>query len=209
MPKRLVDGEALWRSNKLNQVQPLNFRAEYANLIPLAEADGTFEADPRRVWADVYSFNRPDVRVGQVEDILKAFEKAGMLVRKTDENGKIWGKFMGIETRLPAKSLRGRYKQGKADLFNGIDGTQDKVKSASRGGQEVVLTGLDRFGLDRFGLEGNQEAVKVRSGKIVLTHEQQAVVDRDKREIEESNERTRRQVAEEAALAALSEGKPY
>ena len=36
MPKRVIDGEGLWRSEKLARVQPEKFRAEYANQIPLA-----------------------------------------------------------------------------------------------------------------------------------------------------------------------------
>jgi hypothetical protein len=125
MPKRLVDGDALWRSNKLNQVQPLSFRSEYANIIPLAEADGTFEANGRRVWADVYSFNRPDITLETVEKILKEFERVGMLVRKSDENGKIWGIFIGIETRLPAKSQRDKYRQGNSKIFKDIVKSSD------------------------------------------------------------------------------------
>src|ERR1700722_13635695 len=97
MPKRLVDGEALWRSDKLAQVQPPEFRSEYANLIPLAESDGSFEANARRVWTEVYSYNRPDVTPDLVEDMLNEFERVGMIRRTKDENGKVWGIFIGIE----------------------------------------------------------------------------------------------------------------
>ena len=100
MPTRMVDGDALWRSDKLAQVMPANFRAEYANLIPLALADGTFECNPRRVWADVYSYNRPDVPVTMVEDILNEFERVGLLKRSA-RKGKTWGFWVGIESRLP------------------------------------------------------------------------------------------------------------
>jgi len=148
MPKRLIDGEALWRSNKLNQVQPLKFRAEYANIIPLAEADGTFEADPRRVWADVYSFNRPDMTQEMVTAMLVSFEKVGMLVRKADENGKIWGKFIGIDGRLPSESTKNRYKKGKPSLFKDVE----PLMTESRQDHEEDMNGLDRFGLERKGL---------------------------------------------------------
>lgn len=164
MPKRLIDGEALWRSNKLNQVQPLHFRAEYANIIPLAEADGTFEANARRVWADVYSFNRPDVSLELVEKILDEFERVGMLVRKSDEKGKTWGIFIGIEARLPAKSQREKYKQGNARLFKDIvkafDGC-NLLQTNSRPNLDQVKTGLVRFGvgLDRKGLEPTPQSV--------------------------------------------------
>jgi hypothetical protein len=32
MPKRVVDGDALWSSDKLNQIEPPSNCAEYANL---------------------------------------------------------------------------------------------------------------------------------------------------------------------------------
>lgn len=40
MPKRIVDGEGLWRSDKLSEVTPAWIKAEYANLVPLALANG-------------------------------------------------------------------------------------------------------------------------------------------------------------------------
>lgn len=157
MPKRMIDGEALWRSDKLRLV-PVEFRAEYANLIPLAEADGTFEANCRKVWSDVYSYNRDDITSDLVEDILAAFEKAGMLIRKTDENGKLWGKFVGIETRLPADSQKGRYKQGKAQLFTTSIQTPEDIQSTSRVDQEDIKLGLDRLGKDRIAI-GERQSV--------------------------------------------------
>ena len=59
MPKRIVHGEGVWRSEKLSKVEPEWVRAEYANWLPLSLANGVFECAPRRVWAEVYSFNRP------------------------------------------------------------------------------------------------------------------------------------------------------
>jgi hypothetical protein len=110
MPKRVIDGEGLWRSDKLAQVEPPSFRAEYACLLPLALANGVFEANARRIWATVYSYNRPDVGVGQVEKILAEFERVKLLFTWNDA-GKNWGYFVGIEKpgRLPAPS---RLKHG-------------------------------------------------------------------------------------------------
>jgi hypothetical protein len=45
MPKRVIDGEGLWHSDKLALVEPPSFRAEYACLLPLALANGVFEAN--------------------------------------------------------------------------------------------------------------------------------------------------------------------
>jgi hypothetical protein len=110
MPKRVIDGEGLWRSDKVAQVEPPSFRAEYACLLPLALANGVFEANARRIWTMVYSYNRPDVSVEQVEKILAEFERVKLLFRWT-EAGKAWGYFVGIDKpgRLPAPS---RLKHG-------------------------------------------------------------------------------------------------
>lgn len=120
MPKRIVDGEALWTSEKLAQIQPEKFRAEYANWIPLAEVNGAFEASPRLIWHRVYSFNRPDITVDTVQEILNEFTRV-KLVTTWNADGKAWGYFNGIEKpgRLPASSqlLRGDYvnKNGVPD----------------------------------------------------------------------------------------------
>lgn len=132
-----MDGDALWRSDKLANVLPPQYRAEYANLIPLALADGTFECNARRVWADVYSYNRPDIDVDTVQKILDEFERVGLLERQ--QNGKLWGKWTGIDSRLPSESTRERYKQGANELFS------------SRPNRDEVMPGLV---LDRKGIGG-------------------------------------------------------
>jgi hypothetical protein len=106
MPKRVVDGEALWRSEKLGRIQPEKVRAEYANQLPLALANGVFECDARRVWAAVYAFNRPEVSIADVEAMQAEFERVGMLFRWSTSDGKTWGYWVGIERpgRLPSAS---------------------------------------------------------------------------------------------------------
>ena len=73
MPKRILDGESLWGSGKLARVEPPAFRAEFANLLPLALANGVFEANPRLIWSRVYAFNRPDVSLETVEKSSRNF----------------------------------------------------------------------------------------------------------------------------------------
>ena len=107
MPKRIVDGEGLWRSDKLAEINPAWIKSEYANLLPLALANGSFEANPRRIWSTVYSYNRPEITVEQVEQILDELERVKLLFRWTDEStGKTGGYFVGIEKpgRLPSAS---------------------------------------------------------------------------------------------------------
>lgn len=110
MPARIVDGDDLWRSSKLKKV-PVRFRAEYANLIPLAEANGSFECEPELIWSQVYSYNRTDITPVIVKEILDEFENADMLHRY-ETNGKQYGYWIGIEKegRLPPPSQRSRYK---------------------------------------------------------------------------------------------------
>ncbi len=114
MPKRIVDGEALWTSSKLAKIKPERFRVEYAWILPLALANGVLEADPHLIWSKAYAFNRPDVSRNDVEKILATFESVGLLFRWADTNGKAWAYFIGSDKRgrLPARSLRDRYGCG-------------------------------------------------------------------------------------------------
>lgn len=108
LPKRIVDGEGLWGSDKLLAVQPEWVRAEYANLIPLALSNGAFECSVRRVWRDVYSYNRPSMTEKRVALILDSLERAKLLFRFQCE-GKTWGFWTGIDRpgRLPPISRQG------------------------------------------------------------------------------------------------------
>jgi len=110
MASRVVDGDGIWRSQKLKKV-PVQYRSEYANLLPLAEANGCFECDPDRVWADVYSYNRPDVTRENVEEMLDQFETANMILRY-EEDGKTYATFVGIDKpgRLPGPAHLARCK---------------------------------------------------------------------------------------------------
>jgi hypothetical protein len=117
VPKRVLDGEGIWRSDKIGRVQPVRARAEYANILPLALANGSFECSGPRVWSIVYSYNRPDVQLADVEIFLNAFEEAGLLFRWTESDGKSWAYFVGIEKpgRLPGKSRKGKNEKIGAD----------------------------------------------------------------------------------------------
>lgn len=111
MPKRIVDGNGIWRSDKLRAV-PAWARSEYPWLIPLALANGVFECDPEHIWFDCYAYNRPDVTKDQVVAVLNSFEQAKLLFRWT-YNGKTYGFWVGSDKpgRLPGKSR----KDGKHD----------------------------------------------------------------------------------------------
>lgn len=113
MPKRMIDGEALWTSGKLSKVVPAEWRAHYANWIPMAEINGVFEADPFLIHYKVYAFLFPEFRTENVQEILDEFKRVD-LIRTWESGGKTWGYFVGMEKpgRLPFPSqvARGDYK---------------------------------------------------------------------------------------------------
>jgi len=120
MPKRIVDGDAIWTSSRIRQIEPPRFRAEYANLIPLALANGSFECDPVLVWTRVYAFNRPDITFEDAKAILDEFERVGLLFRWANGNRKEWGFWVKIDTpgRLPSPTQRERMVCGEDPPFN-------------------------------------------------------------------------------------------
>ena len=105
MPKRVLDGEGIWRSDKLFRVEPAWMRAEYANLIPLALANGVFEANPRRIWSQVYSYNRTDITTQDVEKILEEFGRVGSCfdgstrTEKSGDSGQVSRNLVGSQAR--------------------------------------------------------------------------------------------------------------
>jgi hypothetical protein len=101
MPKRVIDGEAVWSSEKLLRVSP-RFRCEFVWILPNALANGVCEIDARRIWSRCYAYCREDYHFADVEQMLDEFESAGMLFRWTID-GKRWGFFVGIDKsgRLP------------------------------------------------------------------------------------------------------------
>jgi hypothetical protein len=105
MPKRIVDGEGVWHSRKLALVEPPAFRAEYCNLLPLALANGSFECDPKLIWSTCYAYNRPDITIDFVVNILDEFERVRLLFRWLAD-GKPWAYWVGIDKpgRLPPAS---------------------------------------------------------------------------------------------------------
>ena len=146
MPKRILDGDALWRSKKIRQVQPVKFRAEYANLLPLALSTGSFECDADTIWTDVYAFNRPDVTPKDVAAILDEYEKVKLLFRWTVD-GKTWGYWVGIdkEGRLPTGTAYSHAKKGPfppAGAYKAFAGVDRVERSMS--GQDPVA---DRQGI--------------------------------------------------------------
>lgn len=110
MPKRIIDGEALWGSSKVRKLKE-EYRLHYANWIPMAEANGVFEANPEFIRSKVYGFLIPTIKTHKIQKILNAFVKAG-LVKTFYCDEKTWGYFVGINKsgRLPSTTHLNRYK---------------------------------------------------------------------------------------------------
>lgn len=109
MPARVVD-DSIYLSSKVKALKP-EHRAEYSYLIPLAEANGVFEADPVRIWATAYSYHRDGITHEWVQNLLEDLKRVDLL-RTWEELGKTWGYWVGIDKpgRLPSKEHMKRYK---------------------------------------------------------------------------------------------------
>ena len=110
MPKRIVDGEGIWGSKKILLLKE-EHRPEYANLLPLAEANGTFELDLRKIWLRVYGYNRPSVSMEFLYDVLVDLAAVGLLMA-WEEDGKVYAFWDGQDKvgRLPGPSEQKKYK---------------------------------------------------------------------------------------------------
>ena len=199
MPKRIIDGDALWVSEKLTLV-PVKYRAEYAWILPLAQVNGCFECSPMLVWRTCYSALRSGWTVAKVAKMLNAFEAAKMLFRfRLDE--KTYGFFIGIQKdgRLPRPSDRIRsikfWQQGlvpeeELASFLGVtvakvrEDYHDEIATNSRVGRggvaedtrrirgEVAETPLTGIGIGKGKGEGEGEGEGSSSGISSGTGEQ-------------------------------------
>lgn len=182
MPKRVIDGEAMWNSDKIGRVEPDWVRVEFAWLLPIAGSNGVFELNPRQLWARCYACNRPDKTVEDVQIIISSFEHAKLLFR-WEQDGKRWGYWVGSDKpgRLPRVSWQERYgrigPQPPADLLARFLGTEVKslalVKRASgtdqpcqKDGNTVACLGLglgEESGSDK-GVGGSPPKVESTPG---------------------------------------------
>jgi hypothetical protein len=143
-----VFSEKAWHSTKVSNINPKEWRPEYAWLVAVAYVDGTFEADPQDIWARAYAYARPDWSAEKVAQLLNEFERVGLLQRTKDEEGRIWGFWTGADKFTPSPSQKSHYKAGKRSLFN--DKSRANLAQAStdsRAGLEQAYTkstaGLD------------------------------------------------------------------
>jgi len=136
-----VFSERAWNSAKLRKVQPATWIPEYAWLVSIAYIDGTFKYDAQDIWAKAYSCNRADWTPDQVAQLLAEFERVGLLVRKTDEHGTVWGFWIGADEFSPPPSRWKHYKTaGKRKLFGDV---QPRASQGLTFGQQEVEVELE------------------------------------------------------------------
>jgi hypothetical protein len=111
MPKRVIDFDALWASDKLAACAEWA-QSEYAWLYGLADASGSFEMTNLRViWGRVAAI-RKNLTLERLEQIFEEFIVRGLLFT-WEENGKRYGHWTGSDVpgRLPAPSWRARLEK--------------------------------------------------------------------------------------------------
>ena len=111
MPKRVLDFDAMWASDKLASCAEWA-QAEYAWFYGLADASGSFELTNLRViWGRVAAI-RTSLTLERVTQIFEEFIARGLLFT-WEENGKRYGHWTGSDVpgRLPPPSWRARLER--------------------------------------------------------------------------------------------------
>ncbi len=111
MPKRVLDFDALWGSDKLAACAE-EAQAEYAWLYGLADASGCFELTNLRViWGRVAAIRR-NFSIERLEFVFSEFQEKGLLF-VWEQDGKRYGHWTGSDVpgRLPAPSWRMRLER--------------------------------------------------------------------------------------------------
>jgi hypothetical protein len=148
MPTRLIDFDALWSSDKLFSC-PVEARREYAWLYGLADAHGSFELTNLRVIHGRVAPIREDLSLEMLVQFFNDYNSHGLLFT-WEQGGKQYGHWTNCDERLPPKSLRDRYarlappvpeRELQEYLSRFSSSTPELVKTASRVGLEVALTG--------------------------------------------------------------------
>lgn len=111
MPKRVIDFDAMWGSDKLGSCA-VWAQVEYAWLYGLADASGCFEVTNLRViWGRVAA-NRSNLTIERLEQVFAEFEEKGLLF-VWEHEGKRYAHWTGSDVpgRLPPPSWRVRMEK--------------------------------------------------------------------------------------------------
>jgi hypothetical protein len=150
MPKRVLDGDAMWGSTKLSEL-PEWMVPEYSWFYPLADANGSFEiTNLRIIWGKVAAI-RPHLTLESVQEIMRAFHQHGALFI-WDRDGKRYAHWTGSEKpgRLPAPARRTkRYGPILAPAVPASDLREylarvrsEKLRNAKASASSVLVLGL-------------------------------------------------------------------
>jgi len=171
MPKRVIDFDAMWGSDKLAACADWA-QAEYAWLYGLADASGCFELTNLRViWGRVAAI-RGNLSIERLEQVFGEFQDKGLLF-VWEHEGKRYGHWTGSDVpgRLPAPSWRVRlerfappvpkqllaeymakFARGRAALAGaGFGGETPRAVEGGRG----LKAELEKTQAQDLGLEGN------------------------------------------------------
>jgi hypothetical protein len=153
MPKRVIDFDAVWASDKLSHCAPWA-RAEYTWIYGLADSNGSFELTNLRViFGRAYAI-RDDVTFQQLSRTVEEFQAKGLLFL-WEENGKKYGHWTGSDLpgRLPPPSWRARLERlappvptaGLANYLSSFSSSKLKATRGEAQGQDLDLVlDLDR-----------------------------------------------------------------
>lgn len=111
MPKRVIDFDAMWGSDKLSACAEWA-QTEYAWLYGLADASGCFELTNLRViWGRVAAIRR-NLTIERLEQVFNEFQDKGLLF-VWEHEGKRYGHWTGSDVpgRLPPPSWRMRLER--------------------------------------------------------------------------------------------------
>jgi hypothetical protein len=147
MPKRILDGDALWGSSKLERCEEWTI-PEYAWLYPLADGNGSFEITNPRVIHGKVSAIRPHFSIDDLRKVFHEFNRMGlMFVWRVGE--KTYAHWTGSDRpgRLPAPSERRRYQLlapevPKPLLQKYIEESHDNIARNSRGTLDLIGTSV-------------------------------------------------------------------
>ena len=115
MPPRMIDGEALWASEKLhrcNTTIPATIAVYYPWFYPLADAYGSFEITSLRVIHGKIAANLEFLTLDHTKAILDEFQREGLLF-VWEHQGKRFAHWTNSDRpgRLPKPSERHRYRR--------------------------------------------------------------------------------------------------
>ena len=144
MPKRILDGDAMWSSSKLARCIEWAI-PEYAWLYSLADANGSFEITNLRVIHGKIAAIRPNMGIETLQKVFAEFQRNGLLF-VWSISGKSYGHWTGSDQpgRLPPPSTRSRFEAyappvPKHALKKYTDACEKLFTESSRQHQEPLL----------------------------------------------------------------------